>query len=600
MEAIRMEIIHQAARERAEAPFGARGAIVERAAATLGLSVQRTHTLVTEASRVLRLQAPRQRRSDAGNTAVSEEELILISGAMANTRRAGKWMLACTDAIDMLYEAKKLSTRLSPGRVCVLLRERGLHPEQLAAPRTATQMRSDHPNAVGEMDFSVCVLYRTPKGELLMLDPEGEHYKNKLENYTRVMNDLLVRAVYTDHASGAIATRFYLGGETAENALDFLMWVMTQRVDSNGRAMPFHGVPFKIYTDQGSAFKAASFVNFCAALDIKTERHKPRNSQATGQVENAQNLVERGLESRLRFLDPESITMQRLNSLAELWMHHWNGTKKHRRHGMSRYVAWNLIQPAELRIAPTMEIMRALPSTMAQKRQVTSDMRVSFAFKGQGSKEYDLRYISGLSPKDQVYVTVNPFAFPAVRVGVTDMETGEIVWHQVEPVQKDRFGFDVQAPNLGTGEFRAMPATPADERRQAIAAQAYATEAGPATAQQIEAAQRAKAAPYLGQFDPLADIKATQLPTYLPRKGVQHAAAAPTVEAVRLSVAEACKRIRLALGEAYDPGVYAWLTERYGSDGVPEDAAQALIDSRRQAASADVPKTGLRAVGGGA
>ena len=603
MDAIRMEVIHQAARERALAPWGQRGAPVERAASVLGLSVQRTHTLVARVSQALTLAAPRQRRSDAGNSAVSLEELRMISGAMTHDRRAGKWMLSCKDAIEMLVEDGKLSTRLSPERIGQLLRERGLHPKQLAAPAPAVRMRTEHVNALWEIDASVCVLYRTPKGELLLLEEDGVHYKNKLDNYTRVMNDLLVRYVGTEHASGAIGVRFYQGGETTENALDFLMWLMTQRHDLEGRAMPPHGVPFMLYTDQGSAFKSAPFTNFCSALDIHLQHHKPRNSRATGQVENAQNLVERGLESRLRFLDPATITMDRLQGLGELWMHAYNGTRRHSRHNMTRYAAWSLIESQHLRIAPPMDVLRALPATMAKTRKVSTDMLVSFAFKNQGSQDYDVRYVPGLSPRDEVFVTVNPFALPAVRVGVTDSETGEIVWHQVEPVQRDRLGYDLAAPVAGR-EYKAMPATPADQRRQAIAAQAFATAAGPATAQQAEAAQRAKATPYLGQIDPFADLKAqaSQAPSYLQRKGVAHAAAAPTVEAVRLSIAEACKRIRIALGNlgvAFDPGTFAWLAERHGSEGVPEDAVQALIASHRQPQVA-APAVGLRAVGGGA
>lgn len=596
MDAIRMEIIHQAARERAQAPHGERGIIVERAASTLGLSVQRTHALMTEAGKALALQAPRQRRSDAGNTALSDDELLQIVGLVMEARRAGKWELTLEAAIDMLHANGKISARLSPGRISYLLRERGMHQKQLAAPKPATRMRTEHPNQLWQIDASVCVLYRTPKGELLLLE-EGVHYKNKLENYTRVMNDLLVRCVGTDHASGSVATRFYLGGETTHNALDFLMWLMLPRTTAEGDAAPFHGVPLALYTDQGSAFKSGPFVNFCRTLDIKLLHHAPRNSRATGQVENAQNLVERGMESRLRFLAPESITMDRLNALGELWMHWFNGTRRHSRHGMTRYAAWNLIEAHQLRRAPGMDVLRALPATMAKTRQVSDGMLVSFAFKGIGRNDYDVRYVPGISPRQEVYVTVNPLALPAVRVGVTDRETGEIVWHQVEPVRENRFGFDVQQPQPGES-YRAMPETPADKHRKAIAAQAYATDAGPASVEQADAARRAKQAPYAGQFDPLADLKAAKVPAYMQRKGVELQASAPSVEAVRLSVAEACKRIRLELKDDYDPATYAWLAERHGSEGVPEDAVKALIAARNQSAPSEVPAIGLRAVGG--
>ena len=48
-----MEVITNAAREASASPFGERGAVIQRAANVLGLSVQRTHTLVSKAARQL-------------------------------------------------------------------------------------------------------------------------------------------------------------------------------------------------------------------------------------------------------------------------------------------------------------------------------------------------------------------------------------------------------------------------------------------------------------------------------------------------------------------------------------------------------------------
>jgi hypothetical protein len=364
--------------------------------------------------------------------------------------------------------------------------------------------------------------------------------------------------------------------------------------------MPLHGVPFMLYTDQGGAFKAAAFRNFCSAMDIRQRWHAPRNSRATGSAESSQNITERGYESRLRFLDPASITIARMNAMAELWMHARNGAKKHSRHGMAPYAAWATIGTEHLRLAPAMEIMRELPVSLAQPRQVKGDMTVSFATKGQGSRDYSVRYVPGVSPRDKVLVAVNPLAAPAVRVGVTDRDTGEIVWHRVEPVAEGWMGYNADAPVLGKDDYKAMPATPADERRARIAAQAFATAAGPATPAQAAAAQKAGASPYVGQFDPFADIKAkaAALPAYLQRAGMPHAAAAPAMEPVRLSVAAVCKRMRLDLQGDYDPGTYAWLSERYGDAGVPEDVVTGLIAARRQALNPAPAQGGLRAVGG--
>lgn len=467
-----MEIIMNAARELAATPHGERGPVVARVADGLGLSAGRTATLITQTQKSLGLAQPRKRRADAGQSAISDAELETIAGAILHDRRAGKWMIPLEETIDMLYEGGKIATRLSASHVGRLLRQRGLDGRSLAAPTPHVRMRTEHINAVWQIDASTCVLYKTPKGELLLLEEDGVHYKNKPGNLVRVIDQLLVRFVGTEHAANPIAARYYTGGETTENALDFFMWMMTQRHDTQGNPMPFHGVPFTLYTDQGGCFKSAAFRNFCSAMGVKQEWHKPRNSRATGQVEVSQNIVERGFESRLRFLDPESITIARLNSLVEVWMHKRNGTKKHSRHGMQPYAAWSTIGTEHLRIAPSMELMRSLPASLAEPRQVSGNMTVSYALKkGQGSREYDLRYVPGISPRSKVLVCVNPLAAPAVRVGVTDQATGEIVWHQVEPVEEGWMGYQAEGPVLGQSDFQAMPATPADERRARIAAQ---------------------------------------------------------------------------------------------------------------------------------
>ena len=599
-----MDILTQAARDVADCAHGQTAAIYQRTAATLGVSEGRAKALVAQQGKALGLAEPRKRRSDAGQTAMTDDELRLVAGAMLHDYRRSKEMLTVEAAVKMLRDSGMLANPLSHERVTALLHQRGLHPRQLRRPTAHTPMRTSHINAVWQMDFSVSVFYRAPEGERIAALQEGVHYKNKAENLLRDVPNLLVRAVATEHASGAIMVRYYMGGETAQNALDFLMWCMTQRHGASG-AMPVHGVPFMIYTDQGSAFKNSLFINFNAALDIKLRRHAPRAARGTGQVENAQNLWERYFESRLRFIPGEQITRDGLNRMAEVAMHAYNGTHKHGRHGMTRYEAWSLIQPQHLRIAPPMDVMRALPATVAEPRTVGGDKRISFKWRDQPRQDFDLRYVPGVSPGDKVLVTVNPYAMPAVRVGVTDRDTGEIVWHNVEPAQAGWLGYDAAAPDLGAGEYRPQPATPADVARATIDAQAFATDGVAATPTQVMDAKRKRATPYLDQLDPLADIKAAAaaLPTYLLQRGTEHLAQAAPVETLRVSVAEAAKRTRAALGAAYRPETYGWFAERFGEQGVPVDVINALIAQQQvpkpdAATEDDAPR--LRVVGGGA
>ena len=59
-------------------------------------------------------------------------------------------------------------------------------------------------------------------------------------------------------------------------------------------------------------------------------------------------------------------------------MHAYNGTRKHGRHGMTRYALWSTIASEHLRLAPPMEIMRELPSSLSEARTVSADMQVSY------------------------------------------------------------------------------------------------------------------------------------------------------------------------------------------------------------------------------
>ena len=596
-----METLIAAAHECAAAAHGESGAIINRAARVLNLSPGRTHALVAKAARDLGLAAPRKKRADAGESAIPSADLDAIAGARWKDMRNGKRMIPLEETIDMLYQAGTISARLSASHVARLLRQHGLDLDSLTTPSAHVRMRTEHVNAVLAADASVCVLYRAPSGELRLIDEGGVHYKNKPHNLVPVLDKLLTRFVAVEHASGCIAVRFYVGGETTANLLDFLMWVMTQRHDAKGTPMPFHGVPYMLYSDQGGMFKSGPVRSFCSAMGIRQQWHAPGNSRATGSVEVAQNIVERGLESRLRYIDRASLSVPILNALAETWMHAYNGTRKHGRHGMTRYALWSTIASEHLRLAPPMEIMRELPSSLSEARTVSADMQVSY----QGTP-YSVRYVPGVSPRDKVLVCVNPLAAPAVRVGVTDRDTGEIIWHDVRPVQEGFAGYDTSAPVLGKDEYKAMPATPADERRARIRAQAYAQGGTPATATQAQAAEKAGATPYQGQFDPFADLKAkaASLPHFLQRPGTPHEVAATSVEPERMSIAAACQLMRQELGGDYDTGTYAWLSERY-SEGVPRDVVQRLIDARRQALQASAAPgshgggqpVGLRVVG---
>jgi hypothetical protein len=79
-------------------------------------------------------------------------------------------------------------------------------------------------------------------------------------------------------------------------------------------------------------------MNLCHALRIRVQINKPHGPRAKGQVEKAQDIVERSFESGLKLFKVESF--EQLNALAWQWMRHFNATSIHSRTGKTRYATW--------------------------------------------------------------------------------------------------------------------------------------------------------------------------------------------------------------------------------------------------------------------
>lgn len=176
----------------------------------------------------------------------------------------------------------------------------------------------------------------------------------------------------TDHTSGWIYVEYVLGAESGENFTSVLINAMQQR----GGADMLHGRPFILFMDPGAANTSGPARNLCKALGIRMIAHKPGSARATGQVENARNIIERKLESGLSFMEVNSL--EALNALATKWRANFNATATHRRHGMTRSAAWMLIKQDQLIKVPSVEICRELAVSDPESRVVSTKLRVSF------------------------------------------------------------------------------------------------------------------------------------------------------------------------------------------------------------------------------
>ena len=486
----------------------------------MGMSLQ---TLYRKLKAVV-VSPPRKRRADAGKSALSRDEAQVISTLVIEAmRKNGKRLMTVGAAVEMLRANGKIDAcrideatgevlPLSESTIIRALREYKLHPDQLLQPEPVTRLKSAHPNHWWQIDPSLCVLYYLPKsGKDTGLRVAGyeEFYKNKPGNLKKIELDRVWRYTGTDHTSGTIVVRYYFGGETSANLCDFFIYMMTAKADV--LKDPLRGVPKNVMLDPGSANTSSAFKTLCKSLGVNGQSYKPGNPRAKGQVEKANDMVETAFESSLKLVDVNDIA--ELNALAERWMRYYNGTKKHGRHGMTRYQAWNRIKAEQLLLPPPADYCRELAISAPKEAKVSPDLEIRF-----GGRYYSVKGIEGVIVGQKLLVSRNPWDETGARVATWDAEGNE-VWQPVTALEFDELGFRADAAMLGE-EYKAPAETQAQQARKAQ--EMLAT--GAATLAEAEAKRKAKAVPFGGSIDPYKhqeDTLAARNTLYIERSGQQ-------------------------------------------------------------------------------
>lgn len=546
----------------AQSGRGAAERLYADAARALGCSVA---TLYRKRAAAGLSDVARKRRHDAGRTQLTDDELRTVSGVLAASMNERGQRLPVRDALDMLRASGQLGPLAAETHESTVMRQlyaRRLHPEQLALPRPSVQVAARHPNHVWQIDSTTGAYYYLPGGKLRWM-AEDEFYKNKVANLVRASSDLLTRYSVVDVASHAGKTRHYLGGESAENLIDFTTWAMVQQPGN-----PMHGVPAMLVMDPGAANKGALMRTLCRNVGVRLIHHAPGNARATGSVEKWHDLVGMHFEKRLRFVDPSEVTLERLNEWVEAWVADFCTTRTHSRHGKPRFMVWQAILETELRKVASLEVLRGLANREPETRRVDNDRCVSFE-----GRTYELALVPGAIAGLKVTLQVNVFRHPAIDVQFCCPDTGEVTWHVVEPAQTDELGYRVGSPVWGEGHPRVAANSELDDNRNALLKDAYALP----TIKEAERARRAHAQAYAGVVQAFGDIGSTPAPSWLPRKGSVVELPQRQVQARALSVVEMCKRLRDRLGALYGPQVFTELAARFAEAGVPEDMEEALV-----------------------
>ncbi|HEN9526059.1 TPA: DDE-type integrase/transposase/recombinase [Acinetobacter baumannii] len=572
----KQDYLREIAAKLTAAEFGGKAAIVKTACEFLSLSKPQLYRELEKVG----FKSERKQRSDKGKTVVPTEVAEMIGGMVhVATRANGKKTLPVTTALEMLIADGK-APKVSAATVSRIMKQNMCHPKQLATPTAHTQQRSLHPNHVWQVDASVCVLFYLPKGGMQVMD-EKKFYKNKPANVKKIENDRVIRYVMTDHFSGSIYVEYVTGSESSENLIE----VFLNGIQKRSAQEPLHGVPNILYADKGCANTSGLFKNLLERLDVTFIAHATGNSQAKGQVENGNNIVETQFEGRLRFMQINNI--QELNAHVASWRSYWNETKVHSRTKRTRNAVWLTIKPEQLRIAPPMELCRELISTVPVERTVKANLTVSHAIQGYGSQDYDVRHVEGVYPKAKLQIVVNPYRAPCIDVITKDQYGNEVIF-TCEPMQVDWVGFGNDAAIIGE-EIKAMPQSKIDENRKRILKKAYDAD----TLEQVDKAIAKKKPAYEGQLNAMADVTAVEVPTYINRAGEQMQTEISRRQVAPVNLIQAAKQIRGLVGDLWTPECMAALKKSFPNGEVPQDVIPEIAEGIK--AATQKPK--LRVVG---
>ena len=387
----------------------------------------------------------RKRRCDKGRCGLNDQQIQFVSSLIQATAREVKGpILPVGEALEIAIDNGVIAPgQISEARMQAILRERDMNKSALKSETPCIRMRSLHPNHVHVFDASICIQYYLKNSKGIGFVDLRDFNEKKPKNFAR-LKDRLFRLILADHFSHCLYVKYYLArGENAKMTFDFLSSAWR---GAHHEKLPFRGVPRFLLLDAGSANIAKGILTFLERLEIEIPKNMPHNPRRQGSAEVAQNIVECHFEAKLR-LEPAT-TVEELNAWAVDWMVHFNGAKRHRRHGMARTACWlKFIRQNQLRDLPSDEILRDLYAEPEVTRTVRTDNTIAFR-----SQEYRLKHIPGIGPRKTVRMVLRPYHWPEVAVVFNEVE------YLVRPVETLDSGFAADAAVIGQ-EFKAQPET---------------------------------------------------------------------------------------------------------------------------------------------
>ena len=441
MKTINPELAREIAQKLTQTPREERNKIIGEYAEILGWSATKLYRLAEAHG----FESGRRIRKDKGvtKTGIGRDTVRLGAAMILGSKRQTENIIMSTwKMMEIMGDNGKIEHEAaSESWFNRQFRNEHITKQDVKKPLPAIFMASKHPNHVHQLDFSICIQYdfkeKGTRWKMVDRDMQKQFYKNK-PGYWKKVKKVLIRALLTDHCSGVIYPKYYyVSGEDTKMLVDFTLSAWGKKPEPE--LFPFHGVPLILMVDPGSANIGQVYKNLMKGLRVRLEVHFPGHARVKGQVESSHAFWERAFESELSI--KKAMDIIELNTRAHDYAMYLNASKKHRRHGMTRFGAWQNIAQEELRILPNKEACFALCSY--DPAPAVIDGRKCIQFDG---KLYQVKGPFRLG--DRVWVHKNPYAEPYIDVS-DKKEKGE--FFPVELIYTNKYGFNVNAQIIGEG-----------------------------------------------------------------------------------------------------------------------------------------------------
>lgn len=274
-----------------------------------------------------------QDRSDSGSTRAIDEETGL---ALIRLRQE----LPKAPVIRVIREMNK-RTLVAPGvvldrtTVYRFLKRNGLMQKNQCVPQDRRRFEAELPNDLWQSD--------------VMHGPIVEHEGKRRKTYLIAFID--------DHSRLLPHAEFYLS-ETVKSFLNAFQQALLKR-----------GLPRKLYTDNGSAFRSHHLEHTAASLGIALVHAKPYKPQGKGKIERFFRTVRSDFLSGFK-----GATLDEINECLGLWLSEVYHQRKHSSTGQTPFA----------RFTSKMECLRQAPADLTDhfrktaRRTVCKDRTISF------------------------------------------------------------------------------------------------------------------------------------------------------------------------------------------------------------------------------